>query len=320
MRHILSKALTVAVLVGSALPAIPAHAHIRLLKPASWVTEDGLGDPQKDGPCGTGTDLQPPQATGAITTFKPGETITVEWEVTIPHTGWYRIALAKERSELADPDVEPDFLCYPTKDVPTGAHGNVLADGLYMDSSDTRFSHDITLPDEPCENCTLQVIQYMTLHTQPCIYYHCAALEISGEAVSEPDASTDAGSATDAGRPTDAGARDSGRPMQSVDSGAVQSEEDAGMDDDDEEHASDEHDDESGSGAKRDAGSKRDASSSSDEDESDDDDDDGEPRVNSGGDDGCAARPAGAKSLGAGELLLLLFGAVTVRRLIRRRR
>ena len=43
---------------------------------------------------------------------------------------------------------------------------------------------DVTLPDGvTCDNCTLQIIQYMSSHAAPCFYYHCAALEIQAEPV-----------------------------------------------------------------------------------------------------------------------------------------
>src|SRR6188508_2032369 len=56
-------------LVGAALlcvAPVPAHAHFKLLTPASWLNEDELGGPQKGSPCGPGNaqpfigdDLQP---------------------------------------------------------------------------------------------------------------------------------------------------------------------------------------------------------------------------------------------------------------------
>ena len=36
------------------LSAAPSEAHIKLLKPTSWLTEDDLGGPQKGSPCGPG--------------------------------------------------------------------------------------------------------------------------------------------------------------------------------------------------------------------------------------------------------------------------
>ena len=84
--------LSLAIALGALLGANTAHAHIKLLKPASWVNEDFLGGPeQKVGPCGEG------EESDMVTTFTAGETISVEWEETIAHPGffrsrWWRIA------------------------------------------------------------------------------------------------------------------------------------------------------------------------------------------------------------------------------------
>jgi hypothetical protein len=43
--------LSLAALIALALPA-SMSAHFKLLEPASWITEDQRGDPQKLGPCG----------------------------------------------------------------------------------------------------------------------------------------------------------------------------------------------------------------------------------------------------------------------------
>ena len=80
------------------LPAGPADAHFILREPASWMSQGPLGDPQKQGPCGTGPGGTP---TGSITAVQAGQTITVTITETIFHPGHYRIALSvHDRSEL----------------------------------------------------------------------------------------------------------------------------------------------------------------------------------------------------------------------------
>lgn len=158
-----------------------ASAHIKMLKPASWVTTDAVGNPQKAGPCGTASPGS--AATGAITEFKAGEEITVEWTETVDHPGHFRIALAKDRAELEDPDLmpAPGGCDYPAGSVPTEPHGNVLLDNLYPTTSfggTMSFSQKVKLPNEPCEKCTLQLIQWMTVHPPSCLYYQCADIKI----------------------------------------------------------------------------------------------------------------------------------------------
>jgi hypothetical protein len=192
----LALAVALALVAGTST----AQAHFRLLKPTSWIVEDGLGDPQKSGPCGT-TSGTP---TNAVTTFKPGETITVEWAETIPHPGHFRIAVARDRSELVDPDIDVDSSC----NYAPGSVGNeppvypVLLDNLYPRDNPgfgETFTHEVTLPDMECEKCTLQIIQFMTEHSQPCIYYHCADIAIVGDGSGSSDAGVDAGGAPQAG-------------------------------------------------------------------------------------------------------------------------
>jgi hypothetical protein len=160
--------------------ASSASAHIIMTKPAPWIEESFLGDPQKYAPCGPGPgeDFTP---TNAITEFKAGEEIEVAWQETIPHPGHFRIALAKNRADLKDPDFEITGACsIDPADVPKEPHGNVLVDNLFPRTSATAmtFTTKVKLPNEPCDKCTLQLIQFMTQHAQPCIYYHCADIKI----------------------------------------------------------------------------------------------------------------------------------------------
>jgi MYXO-CTERM domain-containing protein len=186
--HKAMQVATVALATWCGLDTTLAHAHIKLLKPAAWLKENDLGGPQKGGPCGPGggDDVQPTPTSGAITTFEVGETITLEWTETVPHPGHFRVAFAADRNELKDPELEVDANCnYDESKLPTGAHGNVLADGLFLrprsgprDETGKIFSTQITLPSEPCEKCTLQVLQFMENHPPKCIYYHCADVRL----------------------------------------------------------------------------------------------------------------------------------------------
>src|SRR5688572_25050516 len=140
--------LSLLLLMGAARTA---EAHFVLLDPPSWTNENGLGDPQKDTPCG-GEGGTP---TGVVTTFRAGETITVRWRETIYHPGHWRIALSDNRADFVDPIVSVD-----NNGVSTGATiqdppvAPVLLDGLFPrsggGSSGTTFEQEITLPNEPC--------------------------------------------------------------------------------------------------------------------------------------------------------------------------
>src|SRR5437762_1192908 len=100
-RHGLVRTLMMAAIV---LPAATGHAHFVLEAPACWMSQDGVGAPEKLGPCGDEGGGTP---TGVVTAFQTGQTITVTVDEKIFHPGHYRISLAvHDRSELpAEPPV-----------------------------------------------------------------------------------------------------------------------------------------------------------------------------------------------------------------------
>jgi MYXO-CTERM domain-containing protein len=162
-----SSAVLVACLVSAA-----ASAHIKLVAPEQRYPEgppsSQEGD-QKTGPCGSGP------ATGAVTTYAPGETITVIWQETVNHPGHFRISLDPDGGDdgLVDPTDYDDFYVAPT----------VLLDDI-TDGGGSNFSESITLPMTECDKCTLQLIQIMTDKPPwgPAggndIYYQCADISI----------------------------------------------------------------------------------------------------------------------------------------------
>jgi hypothetical protein len=181
-RLIASVALGACAVLGS--PS--AHAHIKLMAPTSWVVENTQGGPdQKTAPCGTAAGTT---ASDMVTTVHVGDKLSVTWQETVPHPGHFRIALAMDRADLFDPDVV-------TSDG-TGTSGQsmsaeimspvgypVLLDGLFpRDNVPTAqaapFVQEVTIPDMPCEKCTLQVIQFMAQHGPGYFYHHCADLKI----------------------------------------------------------------------------------------------------------------------------------------------
>lgn len=196
--------------------AAPAAAHFVLEEPENWVEQNGLGDPQKTGPCG---DEGPMRPTGAITAYRTGQTITIRIDETIYHPGHFRVALAtSDRSELppmpeVTPDSRSDCGSVPIMDPPVFP---VLADGVLPHTSPLTGvqEFEVTLPDGvTCDHCTLQVVQWMRDHGAPCFYYHCADLSISEVVVdSGPAEESDAGS-----EPVDAASAERDASSASID-------------------------------------------------------------------------------------------------------
>lgn len=200
-----------------------AEAHFRLVQPPSWLQEDEVGGPQKGSPCGPGNtmlilgdDVQPVPTSDAVTTFSAGQTVTFELDETVYHPGYFRVSLAHTtaaRATIKDfpnpPLTDPVDCHYDASAVPAGAHDKVLADGLFMaegqEGENRSLRPSIKLPNEPCDECTIQVVQVMEGHPgSSCFYFHCANIKI---VAAEQSGRSDAGNPTDAGRARDAGSQ-----------------------------------------------------------------------------------------------------------------
>jgi len=150
---------SVLIVIAALVLARPADAHTTLTSPPPRTQAN------KAGPCGAagstrGTD---------VTTFAPGETITVEWDETVDHPGHYRIAF--------DQDGDDDF---PNPSQPTDAFPTTLADQI-PDKAGGHYTLDVALPDVTCTNCTLQLIQIMTTSVPyDSFYFQCADLVLDG--------------------------------------------------------------------------------------------------------------------------------------------
>lgn len=169
LRSIVGSGLPAALALGVALVAAPAAAHITLLSPASRYSSEY----QKDPPCGHPDN---PPGAGPVATYQAGETISVQFDETVDHAGHFRIAL--------DPTGTDSFT------LPTGFDDfynspEVLLDEI-PDMAGGVYSVDVTLPDTPCDPCTLQLIQVMNDGSwgpgDSDLYFACADIVIEGSA------------------------------------------------------------------------------------------------------------------------------------------
>ena len=169
------------------LAAAPASAHVRLVWPTSRY-----GDEMKAGPCGRlgGT------RTTTVSSFLPGQAITVIFDEIIDHPGYFRIAF----DPGGDGALQP-----PVWDAGTATWSNppgvlVLADRIPDAVGLTHGEVLVTLPDLECSTCTLQLIQVM-IDKPPYdglddFYYQCADLLLSATATPTPPGTTPSGSPT----------------------------------------------------------------------------------------------------------------------------
>jgi hypothetical protein len=176
-------------IVAAAAPSVSAHFILK--KPASWIEENQLGDPQKLGPCG-GVSKDPGKPTGAVTEVPGGELLRLQVQETIYHPGHFRVALSVlDRSELpADPeDVTKEGPRGPlsvSAKIDPNPKPPVLVDGLWehhVRQPRQVFDTYVKIPNINCAHCTLQVIQFMEEHpVNPdgrFTYHHCADLKIT---------------------------------------------------------------------------------------------------------------------------------------------
>jgi MYXO-CTERM domain-containing protein len=170
VRSVLSdRRLAAALALGAGLWAAPAAAHIELTSPAARYS----GEYQKAPPCGHPDN---PPGAGPVATYQAGETITIVFDETVDHAGHFRIAL--------DPTGTDSFT------LPTGFQDfynspEVLLDNI-PDMAGGTYSVEVTLPDTPCDPCTLQLIQVMNDGAwgpgDSDLYFNCADIVIEGAA------------------------------------------------------------------------------------------------------------------------------------------
>ena len=202
MRKTLLAALFYCILVTS------AYAHIELLVPTPRYTIAESGD-NKACPCGTGQSNRlcdvpadrsdPNRNLDRVTTLTAGSTVMLRFVEYVGHAGRYRVAIDYDGADL------DDFNNNILVDIPdpSGSAGNT-GDGPLWEI-------EVPLPDTPCDNCTLQLIQMMDGNTTDPVpdpvgrssYYTCADIVLVGGDGTEPDA----GAGPDAG---DGGGDDKG--------------------------------------------------------------------------------------------------------------
>lgn len=183
--------------VGIFIPCFAgnAAAHIRLDYPPG--RHMGLND-VKDSPCGI---LGSARGTN-VTELEGGQELTVEWTETINHPSHFRLALLLDGQAFPDPSSQTD-LCDPAQD------SWCIADGILDDNSTNggTFEYTFTVPNVDCDNCTLQLIQYMYQPNDP-LYFSCADLVIVAQEDGTPDGS--GGTSSTGGASASGGATSSG--------------------------------------------------------------------------------------------------------------
>jgi hypothetical protein len=204
------------VLLGGFVLLAPARAtaHFKLTDPTtppqpatvqSWMSQDSVGGPQKNGPCGAVPNTALGDSPGtpvanAVTVVQAGQKVTIPITITIAHPGWFRIALYQGPSSgqtlttLPDPKAQAGTNCTPAimANPVWSPTQPILADGLPAGSTASTNqtgtkTFQVTIPSSAscsmAQPCTLQAIMVMTDHpVGDCYYHHCADVAVASAA------------------------------------------------------------------------------------------------------------------------------------------
>ncbi len=132
----------------------------------------------KTAPCGNIARTTTPKV------YKPGQEITVQWEETINHKGYFMLRF----SEKGDTDFEKNVLAAEitdTQDEPLNS----------MNGETHRYTKKVKLPNIECTDCTLQLVQVMTEVTRnpdgslppSAYYYSCSDIQLGDAPIVTPD-------------------------------------------------------------------------------------------------------------------------------------
>jgi|GEM_PF-2918416 len=144
-----------------------AWGHAFLINPTPRNDNDNI----KRGPCG-----DVPRSANPVE-YVAGTNVTLNWRESVNHPGRFYINFLRNDQPIRELAEIPD-----------------------NDSTQREFSFVLTVPDEPCDDCSLQLVQSMEENrNNPSFYYSCADIIIlpAGSVAPEPPAVDDSPSSAD---------------------------------------------------------------------------------------------------------------------------
>jgi hypothetical protein len=185
----LALAFSASILLVSA--SASAHFNLDAPPPPKPTTDGGKGAP----PCG------PDTSDGTVTEVKGGDSMMLAINETVPHGGFYRVALALKSCKTKD-CFPADNTVYDSKNMvltPTSSASSdhadyemnpkfpVLADHLFPQDTGVaqKYMAMVPIPNFNCDKCTVQVIEFMSQHPSNgaagYFYHHCADIKITAD-------------------------------------------------------------------------------------------------------------------------------------------
>jgi hypothetical protein len=169
------------------LLAISALAHVELQSPMPRAKGQSEGN-LKNTPCGQNADGR----TDRVTVFEPGQTITIAFNEFIDHPSYYRVAFDPDgdtfpmRSGVPANAVETIEAARAAEQALFQGTGSVLL-AVVPEVNGKASSATVTLPNMECENCTLQLIEFMYDKADPQHgYYQCADIALRSAGTVDP--------------------------------------------------------------------------------------------------------------------------------------
>lgn len=166
-----------------------AGAHVDLISPPPRQPGQAGGNQLKLKPCGQTTN----QRTDKVTTFAPGQQVEIKMKEYIDHPGYFAVAFDEDGDDsFVFPRANMDDVVVATDDPKTlfPVDGvKVLGirldkDDNCADGADNTCTLSIKLPNVNCQNCTLQLTQFMydkvNNDKDDEYYYQCADIKIEG--------------------------------------------------------------------------------------------------------------------------------------------
>ena len=168
--------------------ASQASAHVDLTSPTPRSLGSANGQNLKNAPCGQATNMR----TATVATFTPGQMVEIKIEEYIDHTGYYAVSFdddgddgfpyPRANSDAVDPDTDDPMAMMPIGDQVLGYHFDADMNCYMQPNRECTIT--VKMPNVNCENCTLQVVQFMydkTGNQNPDEhYYQCADIKIEG--------------------------------------------------------------------------------------------------------------------------------------------
>jgi hypothetical protein len=166
------------------LTSASASAHVEMLTPTPRLPGEAGGNQLKSAPCGQDTNKR---TTDKVTTFKPGEKIEIKMKEYVPHPGYYAVGFDADGDDSLPFPLPEDLATSSQNNPQTLVNGTTIL-GVRPDTPDCNKEPDetctlsVTLPNVKCENCTLQLIQFMTgASLEDAYYYQCADIKLVGD-------------------------------------------------------------------------------------------------------------------------------------------